>query len=130
MELVSHLTCWFEKKLTNTGIQFDTLAYVVGVLSKFEIQNDMSNESIVLAFHDAKFNKGDFSSFQKIGDWVLWANTFHPTYIKNNADVTYSIGRLSYYACHRILQKKWPLYEELADQLPKIVNIIKVELHK
>lgn len=122
--LVPRLDNWFDEQLHGLKYNANTKAYIVGVLSKFDCSNDMSNQSIVIAFHDAKIN-GDFVRFQKIGDWVLWADIFNPEYIHDNKEIIQTIGRMSYYTCHRILQKQWRVYEELADELPSLTTQVR-----
>lgn len=127
MELVACLDHWFADRLQNLKCREDTRAYVAGVLSGFKTNDDMSRESIVLAFYDAK-SKGDFVSFQKIGDWVLWSGVIAPAAIKDHREVVESIGRMSYYTCHRIMRGQWNLYEELADNLPRISICVRKEI--
>ena len=118
MELVTRLDRWFSDRLQDLRCREDTRAYVVGVLSgKID---DMSDESVVLAFHDASLT-GDFAAFQRIGDWTLWASAFAPHPLKAQRDLVERFGRLSYYSCYRIMRGQWTLYEELADELPAIV---------
>ena len=74
-----------------------------------------------MAFNSAR-ETNQFEAYKQVGDWVLWFGTFCPERMNSFRQVYESCGRLSYAACHRILRGQWPLYEELADELPIIVN--------
>jgi len=122
MDLIVRLDRWFADRLQGLTYAPETLAYVAGVLSRRSwVDADMSRESVVLAFQDAVM-KGDFEEFQRIGDWVLFIDTIHPTHFDGVREAVESIGRNSYYSCHRILRGQWRVYEELADQLPHIAR--------
>lgn len=127
MELVTRLDRWFAERLEGLKCREDTRAYVTGVLSGFKVEGDMSRESVVLAFADARL-RGDFAAFQRIGDWVLWVDVVHPHAIHDNREIVESIGRMSYYTCHRIMRGQWHVYEELADELPRIVHGVRCKL--
>lgn len=125
MELVTRLDSWFIDALSDLTCSEDAKAYIVGVLSKSAaLDIDIGKESVVLAYIDAK-EKYSFSSFQKLGDWSLWINSM---YVPKDAGVVQTFGRLSYYTCHRMTKGKWKVYEELADELPTIVNGIRCKL--
>lgn len=128
VELVTEINSWFAQKLTSLNYSDDTIAYVVGVLSthKKRSDHDLSDQSIVLSYIAACQN-GDFSTYQKIGDWVLWVSTIHPESIKDNEEIVQNLGRMSYYACHRII-RTWHIYEELGDKLPTLAIDIRKRL--
>lgn len=122
LECASRLDVWFASRLQDVKCSEDTKAYVTGIMCRFRsAQDDMSNESIVLAYADAK-RSGQFVTFQRIGDWTVWIGSMYPARIEQHREVTESIARLSFYTCHRLLNGKWRVFEELADDLPKIVN--------
>jgi hypothetical protein len=125
MELVTRLDDWFAERLRGLNCGSDTRAYVVGVLSGHI--DDMSDESVVLAYQDASL-KGNFATFQRIGDWTLWVSAFAPHPLKGQRDVVERFGRLSYYACYRIMRGQWRLYEELADELPRLTWCVRKEI--
>jgi len=127
MELVTRLDRWFADRLDGLRCREDTRAYVTGVLAGFRLEGDMSRESVVLAYAEAR-TKGDFAAFQRIGDWVLWVDAMNPACIQDNREVVESIGRLSYYTCHRIMRGQWHVYEELADELPRIAHGVRCKL--
>ncbi len=86
-------------------------------------------ESVVVAYAEAR-SRYDFTSFQRIADWVLWADVWCPEFIGANREIVESIGRLSYHACYRITRGSWTVYEELADRLPAIVQELRVPLRQ
>lgn len=127
MELITRLDGWFAGKLEGLLCRDDTRAYVAGVLSDFKPKDVLSDRSIALAWQEARL-KGDFVAFQRLGDWVLWCEAMQPAFNKDNRVLIQSIGRMSYYACHRIMHQQWVLYEELADDLPMIAAGVRCKL--
>jgi hypothetical protein len=128
MDLVVRLDHWFAERLRGLRYTPETIAYVVGVLSRKNWDvHDMSTESVVLAFQNASL-KCDFSEFQRIGDWVLFIDIVHPIHLDGVREAIESIGRNSYYSCHRILRGQWRVYEELADELPTIARHMRHKL--
>src|SRR5271166_3974718 len=121
MEIVPKLDVWFSERLSRLNVSSATLAYVVGVFARHRDNVDMSGESIVLAFRDAQA-RHDFASFQRIGDHVLWAETFCPQSVDPLFETVTSLARISYYRCYRIVGRTWPIYEELGDTLPTIAT--------
>jgi hypothetical protein len=106
----------------------ETIAYVVGVLGKRRWDDDdLSNRSVVLAYQEASL-KGDFASLQRIGDWVLFVDSVMPDHIKDVRECVETMGRLSYYRCFRLMGGKWRIYEELADELPTLAEIVRRRL--
>lgn len=128
MEIVTRLDRWFASRLEPLKFGADTKAYVTGVLSRLQVNDMLVHDSIVLAFDDAR-RTGGFAEFQRIGDWVLWVDALHPSFIAEHHEVVESIGRLSYYACHRLMRGQWPVYEELADQFPAIVRGVRYSVN-
>jgi len=83
--------------------------------------DDLSRRSIVLEYVEAR-QAGDFATYQRIGDWVLWSSVVHPDSFNGHHTVIETMGRMSYYACHRLMRSTWPVYEQLADELPDIAR--------
>jgi len=129
VDAVASLTTWFSQQLDDIRCHEDTKAYVVNLLSRFKPEDELADRSVVVAYAAAK-QSGDFSSFQRIGDWVLWAEAIQPGLVSLERHVVSSIGRLSYYACHRIMRGQWRLYEELADELLPIAADVRRKLAK
>lgn len=129
VELVFRLDDWFDETLRTLSCRDDTKAYVVSVLTRYGNIDDMSHKSVVLAYSEAR-KHCSFVTYQKIGDWVLWVSSVYPGAISTNKDLIQTIGRASYDACNRLLKGNWPLYEELADNLPLVARRINVSLGK
>ncbi len=121
MLTIERLHDWFADKIEHVRLSDEVKAYTVGVLSK---NVDVIESSIVMEFASAR-ESGDFVKFQKIGDSVLFASIVHPAHVEQNLIVNQTIARLSYHRCHKILDQKWPVYEELADELPFIVSSVR-----
>jgi len=130
MDIIEGLDAWFVDRLKGLHYRPETVAYVTSVLKTLarpSIDDDFSDRSIVLSYYDAR-KSGDFAKFQRIGDWVLWTGAIVPESIARDREIIESIGRLSYYTCYRIMRSSWPVYEELADQLPAISAATRVRL--
>lgn len=119
MERFTRLEDWFCRSLEAVEASPDARAYLVALFSSMRsAQEDMSKESIVLAFAQAR-DTGEFMKFQRIGDWVMWGMAFAPESF-DVPKVAVDLGRLSYYTCWRLTQKEWRVYEELADEMPRL----------
>jgi hypothetical protein len=128
MDIVVRLDKWFAERLTGLRYSPETLAYVAGVLSNRRWEQDnLSNQSVVLAFNEAQ-QRGDFAGFQRIGDWILFIDAIHPQHFDGIRETVETLGRLSYYRCFRIMNGKWRLYEELADELPSLAAKVRKRL--
>lgn len=130
MDIVKGLDAWFAERLQGLNYRPETVAYVAGVLkaqANPKMHECMAGRSIVLAYIDAK-EKGDFVEYQRIGDWVLFVNVILPESIQHEREAVTTIGRLSYYSCHRLIRYKWDLYEELADELPSLAMHVRRKL--
>ena len=125
-DVQSLLTLDFSEKILklNNVVSPYVQGYIVGVLNEFiEPRSTMIiSESIVLRFIDAKQNPS-FQKFQTIGDWLLWVGCMHPKKFESNMGVYTPIVKESYYTCWRFMNKKWPVYKELADDMTKIVKV-------
>ena len=119
----------FADRLTGLPHSPEVIAYVVGVLGKrrWDDQDLMTDRSLVIVFQDALI-KRDFTEFQRIGDWVLFADTVMPDHLNGTRDFAENVGRLSYYECFRLMGNTWRVYEELADDLPKLVARVRQRL--
>lgn len=119
---------WFVERLESLPQSPEVKAYAIGVLQRFVVStvDDMSNQSLVMAFIDAQAS-GDFVKFQRLGDWTLWHMSCAPNI---ETAVVESMGRMSYEACHRILKRQWRVYEELANDLPTLTRAINGRIFK
>jgi hypothetical protein len=96
-------------------------AYITNVMKQSVTSHyDLSNRSLTLFFAEAKFNY-KFEMFQQLGDWILFAKSFFPGSLNNSTEEYYdSLAQESYYRCYKILNKKWILFEEMADEFPRV----------
>ena len=110
----------FAARLNGLPHSPEAVAYAIGVLGKRKWRDgdDLSDVSLCIVFQDALL-KRDFVGFQRIGDWVLFAEIVVPDHIKTYREVAENLARLSYYECFRLMGQQWRVYEELADELPK-----------
>lgn len=130
MDIINGLDVWFSERLHELDYRPETLAYVAGVL-KAQVSpchgESLAGQSIVLAFEHAR-SKGNFVEYQRIGDWILFVDVVLPDSIKHEREVVETIGRLAYYSCYRMMQGRWDVYEELADQLPVLAHHVRNKL--
>lgn len=130
MDVIRGLDAWFAERLHGLEYRPETIAYVAGVLkaqANPRPQENMAGRSVVLAYGEAR-EKDDFAEYQRIGDWVLFVNVIMPESIEHEREAVTTIGRLSYYSCYRLIHYKWDVYEELADQLPKLAMHVRRKL--
>lgn len=120
---------FFEEKLSEIKCQDDTRAYIVGIFGKYRnAEHDFSQNSITLLFAQAR-DKHDFLIYQNLGDWIFFANTVLPNHLKfASKDYYDSIARISYYSCYRLINKKWKLFEQLADDFFYLKNEVRNKL--
>jgi hypothetical protein len=127
---VKGLDAWFAERLRGLRYRPETVAYVTGVLKALghPRQEDVFVDRSVLLAYDAAVLKSDFAGFQRIGDWVLWVEAMAPQFIAQERQLIETLGRRSYYACHRLMGNRWLVYEELADELPRIAARVRRSL--
>lgn len=124
-----NISLFFNEIISDIKCRRDTKAYIVGIYSKYKSSEyDLSKYSVSLQFMQAR-QKQDFLTYQNLGDWIFFSNTIYPQHLKFASKEYYdTIAQLSYYSCYKLINKKWPLFEELADQLPVIEEEIKQKL--
>lgn len=115
-QIYGNLHTYFANELEELNCNENTRSYITNLLSSFRNSSiDYSNESLTLIYWDAQ-QKGDFVKYQRLADWVLFTASIFPEHLNGaTTEYYYSIGQLSYYACYRLLNRSWQLYEELAD---------------
>jgi hypothetical protein len=94
-----------------------TRAHIINIFTGYITPiNDLSKQSITLSFAEAK-SKQDFIGFERVGNWIFLCHSLYPEHLRH-ASIEYyqSIGRLSYYKCFQLLNKKWRTFELLADE--------------
>jgi hypothetical protein len=119
------LTEWLDERLHEAPFEDEMRAYVFQVLESFRHggDRDLSDESIVLLYAKA-IQSGDFESFQRVADWSLWVASYAPQSLSEPA-VVEELGMRSYDACDRIMMRKWPVFGQLAVQLPNVVITVR-----
>ena len=113
---------FFEEKFQSLSCRDDTKAYIVNTFKRYRLADqDLSRQSITLLFSAARQHQ-NFAEFQNIGDWLFVAETMFPASLAG-ASIEYyqTLARISYYTCFNLLNRKWVLYQELADCYPEIV---------
>lgn len=125
------LAIFFDKILQNLSCRPETQSYIISIYHKFKSSEfDYSNQSITLLYAHAR-ERQDFLTFQNVGDWLFWSNTIFPESLKDaNKNYYDNIGRLAYYSCYRLIQRKWFLFEELSDNFSFLENQVKDRLKK
>ena len=112
---------FLDQKLSNIDADHEeTIAYIKSTLKKYIVpENDLSKKSITLVYADACV-KPSFKKYQEIGDWTFFS-------LSLKSDQTYSdlyeiMGRISYHRCYKLLDRQWPLYNELANKFGYFVS--------
>lgn len=104
----------------------DTRAYMHSTMLKFlKSDVDFSKESITVMYCNA-VQQYNFRMYQDIADWLFFVNSFYPASLDKASPHYYtSLARLSYYKCYQIVNKKWPLFNEMADRFEYFTSCIK-----
>lgn len=121
-----NLNSFFSKELSVLRCDPTAKAYIVGVLSDFKTSKiDYSKESITSVYSDASFSN-NFVKFQSIADWLFLCLSLYPEHLnKASMDYYYTVGRMSYFKCYKLLNKQWIVFEYLADTLIPLTNDIR-----
>ncbi len=119
------LESYFIDKIKNLPSRPDTKAYITSTFLKYKTSKfDLSREVLILEYAKAK-ESNDFELYQNLGDWILFTKSIFPTFLNNcSEEYYYSIAQNSYYKCYVIVNKTWPVYEELADRLPTFIKYL------
>lgn len=132
MDLIyKNITSFFDEIISDINCHPDTRAYIVSIYAKYKSSEfDLSKHSVSLEFAQAR-SKHDFFIYQNLGDWIFFSNTTNPQHLKFASKEYYdTVARLSYYSCYKLINKKWKLFEELADNLPNIEDQVKNKLNE
>ena len=140
----SDLQSYFAKLLETSKLDCkpETQAYISTVLSRHGDYIDLLSRSVTLAWAEAK-DSAQFAKHQTLGDYIFWSKsvaclTSQITDVKqskqetNDADKQYKIavGRNAYYACYRLIGKRWPLFEELSDRFDELSSNVSTIISK
>jgi len=128
IRIIKSLECFFlEKTKSLNNCQEPTRAYITNVFKTAKKETaDYSKESITIVYAKAKFEHR-FDLFQNLGDWILFTRTLYPASLMTaSTDYYNAIAQDSYYHCYRLMNRKWTLFEELADKFPNLVQSLQV----
>lgn len=116
----------FSKSIQKLPCQESTKAYISNVFNSANKENcDYSNESVTLIYSRAKFEYR-FELFQNLADWILFSKTLFPQSLNGaSGDYYQAIAQDSYYKCYKMINRKWLLFEELADRFPIVVDTLR-----
>lgn len=117
----------FSESIKNLPCHKNTKAYITNILTSPNKEGcDFSNKSLTLIYSKAKFEYS-FELFQLLGDWILFCETVFPENLNDASKEYYQeIARDSYYRCYKMINKKWLLFEELADRFPILVMNLQI----
>jgi hypothetical protein len=120
---------YFNELLTDLNCQKETRAYIISIYGKYKsAQFDLSKDSVTLLFAQAR-DKQDFLTYQNLGDWIFFSNTWAPNHLHNASKDYYdTVARLSYYSCYRLINRQWKLFEELSDNFLTLESQVKNKL--
>lgn len=126
-----NLDLFFDEVFSELTCEPDTRAYIKGIFLKYKSsKDDLSKESITIIFSNAKQNL-DFHTFQSLGDWIFFTKSFAPEHLHAASEDYYNyIGRVSYYKCYLLINRKWRLFEELSDNFDSLESQARTLLRK
>ncbi len=127
LSIFVNLEKFFVEKTISLNTQEPTKAYIVNVFKTTNKErSDYSKESLTIVYARAKFEH-KFELFQNLGDWILFAQTLFPSHL-NGASTEYytALAQSSYYKCYRLMNRKWIIFEELADNFPVIIDTLQI----
>jgi hypothetical protein len=104
----------------------ETKSYVHGIFRQYISSNgDLSKDIIIIKYSEAQKDHS-FQKHQQLADWLFFGLSTFPEHFNNCSQEYYeTIGKMSYYKCYKILHRKWPCFEELADRFEEFVDNIK-----
>ncbi len=122
---------FFEEELSKINCTEKTKSYIINLFSSFKnTDSDLSDQSVTLYYYKAKMSQS-FADFQKLADWIFFCRTLFPNHLKHASEDYYiTTARISYYTCYRLINKQWPLFEELSDNFPYIEKETKKVISK
>lgn len=121
-----NLTQFLTTELQISSCQQPTKSYILNTLANPKY--NLANRSITLLYAEAR-DSHKFHNFQTLADWLLFARSVFPNSL-TAADAEYYdvIAQNCYYTCYRLIERKWVIFEELADIFPAIVQEINENL--
>jgi len=123
----------FEDLFEDLPVQSPTRAYLVSVFSQ---QSNLSKAvcqseaSLFLLFSQARLTS-DFATFQDVADWIFFLNAAFEEHLKFASKEFYDgLAQSSYWSCYQLINRKWDLYRELAEDYTSIERQVKRRLEK
>ncbi len=111
----ANLNDFFAVALQDLHCGENTKSYLINLYASYQKSTyDLSQENITLVFLEGR-STGDFHLLQQCADWIFFAQSMMPGHL-SSADYYRDIGRLSYYTCYKLINRKWALFEELSDR--------------
>lgn len=103
----------FVDALNDLSCRNDTKSYIIGIFNKYKYaRDDYSQHSITILYGEAKASH-NFSKYQNLADWLLYAKSFFPKSLNNASEEYYNnIAQISYYYCYKTI-KTWEVYKDL-----------------
>lgn len=114
---------YFNSLVENLNCRKDTACYIANTLHNYKNSTyDFQNKSLTLIFAEAKFNVS-YKLFQDLADYILFMEATFPGALNNASQEYYwSLAQISYFKCYLLLNKTWPLMEEIADRFPNLIE--------
>lgn len=126
-----NISSFFEELLVDLSCHPDTKAYITSIFIKYKSADlDFSQYSAGELFVKARA-KQDFLTYQNLADWLFICSVIFPQHLKNASKDYYdNIARISYYTCYNLINKQWPCYEEMADNLIVLEDEVKKRIYQ
>ena len=124
------LSDFFEEKVRELPDCAETTkSYIIQLLSNpNDVHNDVAGQSVTLLYAEANIEY-NFKLFQTIGDFLLFANGIFPKSLQGASKEYYNnIAQQSYYTCHLLLKKQWPLFKELSHNFLKVTDYLQCKV--
>jgi len=115
------LSEFFSEKLNNLKCRDDTKAYIISLFTKYKsADDDLSDKSITIVYAEAR-EKHSFAKYQNMSDWIFMTRVMFPEHLKHaSPDYYRTLGKSGYLSCYKIINKTWPLFEELSEDFVKL----------
>jgi len=105
----------------------ETKSYILNVFAT-PVKHDLSKDSLTLKYYQA-LSDHKFQSFQHLADWILFVRSIFPATLNGASPEYYdALAQSSYYQCYKLMQRRWILFEELADIFPVIIESLQDSL--
>lgn len=125
MSIINDLSLedYFNIRVKNLNCRPDTSIYIANTLQNYKNSvYEFQNKSLTLIFAEAKFNVS-YKLFQDLADYILFMEATYSGALNGASQEYYwSLAQTSYYKCHILLNRTWPLMEEIADRFPDLIE--------